>query len=212
MKRLLITSGPTREYLDPVRFLSNASSGKMGCALAKAAIDRGWQVVLVSGPVTVEYPPEAEVHHIVTTTEMLEQALRLFPSCDAVIGAAAPCDFMRKDVPEEKISKTDFPGYVEFTKTPDILAALGDIKRPDQIIVAFALETHDAQQRARLKLERKNADYIVLNGPDAIDSDNIEVEIYSRSEAYFADINGPKEEVAGFILENVFCDSCSQLC
>ena len=204
MKRLLITSGPTREYLDPVRFLSNASSGRMGCALAKAAIDRGWQVVLISGPVAIEYPPEVELHHVVSTAEMLEQALRLFPDCDAVIGAAAPCDYMPKIVSEQKLSKSDFFGCVEFVETPDILASLGKIKRPDQIIVAFALETHDVRNRAMQKMERKNADYIVLNGPNAINADEMEVELFCRSGAYFPQFHGLKEEVALFVLEKVF--------
>ena len=203
MKRLLITSGPTREYLDPVRFLSNASSGKMGCALAKAAIDRGWQVVLVSGPVTIEYPPEAELHRVVSTAEMLEQALRLFPDCDAVIGAAAPCDYMPKIASEKKLSKAGFSGCFEFAETPDILAALGKIKRPDQMIVAFALETHDAQNRAMLKMERKNADYIVLNGPKAINADEVEITLYCRCGKCFPQFHGPKEEAASFILEKI---------
>ena len=203
MKRLLITSGPTREYLDPVRFLSNASSGKMGCALARAAIDRGWQVVLVSGPVTVEYPPEAEIHHVVSTAEMFEQALRLFPDCDAVIGAAAPCDYMPKIASEKKLSKSGFSGCVEFAETPDILAALGKIKRPDQIIVAFALETHDAHNRAMLKMEHKNADYIVLNDPKAINADEVEITLYCRCGKCFPQFHSPKEEAASFILEKI---------
>ena len=204
MKRLLITSGPTREYLDPVRFLSNASSGKMGCALARAAMERDWQVVLVSGPVSVEYPPEAKLYRVVSTAEMLEQALRLFPDCDAVIGAAAPCDYMPKTMSEKKLSKAGFSGCVEFVETPDILAALGKIKRPDQIIVAFALETDDAQNRAMRKMECKNADYIVLNGPSAINADETEITLYCRCGKIFPQFHGPKEEVASFILDNTF--------
>ena len=204
MTRLLITSGPTREYLDPVRFLSNASSGKMGRALAKAAIAKGWEAVLVSGPVAIEYPPEIELYHVVSTAEMLKQTLRLFPDCDAVIGAAAPCDYKPKIFSEKKLSKFDFSGCMEFAETPDILAALGKIKRSNQTIVAFALETHDAQNRAMLKMERKNADYIVLNGPNAINAEETKIELYCRSENSFSPFSGRKDEIAEFILEKIF--------
>ncbi|MCL2304735.1 MAG: phosphopantothenoylcysteine decarboxylase [Planctomycetaceae bacterium] len=197
----MITSGPTREYLDPVRFLSNASSGKMGCALANAALQTGWEVVLISGPVLVEYPKEIELHSVVSTEEMHDWALRLFPNCDMVIGAAAPCDYRPKNVSEKKLSKSDFSGLIELVETPDILAALGQIKRPEQILVAFALETHEAKSRALQKMRRKNADFIVVNSPDAINSEETRFDIYDRSEKRICSMNGSKKQLAERLFE-----------
>jgi len=139
---ILITSGPTREYFDPVRYLTNGSSGRMGAALAKAVVRQGNLPIIVSGPVAISYPPEAEVHWIETTEQMLEQCLLLFPRCVGVIGAAAPCDFKPVAFSEHKISKPkEGKISLHFSETPDILAALGTIKRSDQWSVAFALET-----------------------------------------------------------------------
>ena len=200
-KRLLITSGPTREYLDPVRFLSNASSGKMGCALATAALKIGWEAVVVSGPVAVEYPPGIELYPVVSTEEMYESALRLFPGCDIVIGAAAPCDYRPKNVSEKKLSKSDFSGILELAETRDILASLGQIKRSGQILVAFALETHDAQNRALQKMRQKNADFIVVNSPAAIHADETAFEVYDRAGAAVRSMNGSKKRLADQLLE-----------
>src|SRR5262245_15178857 len=105
MARILITSGPTRQYLDPVRYLTNASSGRMGRALAEAALQLGHQVVVVSGPVSVSYPAAAEVRQIISTEELLAVCQELFPDCDGAIGAAAPCDYRPVRVAEHKISK-----------------------------------------------------------------------------------------------------------
>lgn len=181
MKRLLITSGPTREYLDPVRFLTNGSSGRMGAALATAAIEIGWEVIVVSGPVFVSYPRSVEQYHVVSTQEMFDASILLFPECDAVIGAAAPCDYRPKIFSEKKISKFDFHGMMEFVETPDILAALGRLKRKDQKIIAFALETHNPRENAIKKMQRKNADWIVLNGPRAIEAEQSVAEILDRN-------------------------------
>ncbi len=194
--RILITSGPTREYLDPVRFLSNASSGQMGRALAAAALERGGEVVLVSGPVETDYPGELEVHRILTTEEMLKECLRLFPGCDAVIGAAAPCDYRPKTYSETKLSKSAFGGMLELVETPDILAALGKIKRPNQRIVAFALETDNAREKALAKLRKKNADFIVLNDPTVIGSPEAAVEILDPGGTMVEGLRGDKTEIA----------------
>jgi len=173
MKRILITSGATREYLDPVRYITNGSSGKMGAALAEAVLHQGNMPVIVSGQATVSYPQGAEVHRVITTEDMLKCCLELFPSCAGVIGAAAPCDFRPVAFSAQKISKTkDGSGLtLQFTETPDILAALGKIKRPDQWSVAFALETQDGIARANEKLKQKNCNFVVLNFPDSIDND-----------------------------------------
>src|SRR5689334_15998371 len=109
LARILITSGPTRQYLDPVRYLTNASSGRMGAALAEAALASGHEVVIVSGPVDVAYPQAARVERVVSTEEMLVAARREFPSCDGLIGVAAPCDYRPVMVAASKIAKTGTP-------------------------------------------------------------------------------------------------------
>lgn len=201
--RILITSGPTREYLDPVRFLSNSSSGKMGRSLAAAALARGHEVVLLSGPVSIAYPEGVELHRVNTTEEMFTEALAIFPSCDLVIGAAAPCDYRPKRVSETKLSKSDFSGTLQLEETPDILAALGKMKRENQKIVAFALETHEGHERARKKLQRKNADFIVLNTPQALDADTSRLEILARTGDSLGVFEGSKAELAEIILDKV---------
>ena len=102
MAHILLTSGPTRQYLDPVRYLTNGSSGRMGRALAAAAIELGHDVTIVSGPVAIEYPPAAKVHPVISTEELLEACQRLFPQCDGAIGAAAPCDYRPRKVAERQ--------------------------------------------------------------------------------------------------------------
>ncbi|HKD38301.1 MAG TPA: phosphopantothenoylcysteine decarboxylase, partial [Pirellulales bacterium] len=164
MPRILITSGATRQYLDPVRYLSNASSGRMGRAIAEAAIARGHDVVVVSGPVEVAYPPAAEVISIVSTEEMLSECRRVFPQCDGLIGVAAPCDYRPVKVEPQKIHRTGGPLVLELHETPDIVATLAAAKRPDQWVVGFALETEDHRLRALAKLESKSCDLIVVNG------------------------------------------------
>jgi phosphopantothenoylcysteine decarboxylase/phosphopantothenate--cysteine ligase len=203
MARILITSGPTRQYLDPVRYLTNGSSGRMGRALAQAALDEGHEVVVVSGPVAVDYPRGAEVHPIVSTEELLETCQRIFPRCDGVIGAAAPCDYRPMKVEQHKISKTGQPIVLELIETPDVMATLGATKRPGQWLVGFALETDDQRFRALTKLERKSCDLIVLNGPAAMDALDNQVEVLDKSGAVVAALHGTKESVAREILATI---------
>ena len=200
MARILITSGPTRQYLDPVRYLSNASSGRMGCALARAAIDAGHEVVVVSGPVNLDYPEPAKVIPVVSTAEMLEAAMGVFGDCDGMIGVAAPCDYRPVGVAQEKIAKNGDFLTIKLAETPDIVAVLGDVK-VSQWMVAFALETEDRHIRAMQKLERKNCDLIVLNGPEAMFSHNTRVEIIDTRGRILADISGTKAEVAIGVFE-----------
>ena len=198
MPRILITAGPTREFWDPVRYLSNASSGKMGAALAKAALNAGFEVTLVSGPVTCKYPEAAEVIRVTTTDEMLHACLRVFPDCVGAIGAAAPCDFRPRTMSAEKIKKNGAsPMTLELIPTTDICAELGKIKRHDQWLVPFALETvENGKSHALDKLRRKNGDMIILNGPQAIMDDQAEVEILNTTGATLATVSGSKESVA----------------
>lgn len=195
MAHILITSGPTRQYLDPVRYLSNASSGRMGRALAAAALRAGHDVTVVSGPVALSYPDGATVLPVVSTEEMLAACQSVFPQCDGLIGAAAPCDYRPRQVASQKISKTGGPLAVELVETPDIIATLAAGKR-GQWMVAFALETADCHLRAMQKLERKACDLIVLNGPAAIHSDDTAIEVLDRGGAVLLDVSGSKETVA----------------
>jgi phosphopantothenoylcysteine decarboxylase/phosphopantothenate--cysteine ligase len=199
MSRILITSGPTRQYLDPVRFLTNASSGRMGAALAEAAIGAGHQVVIVSGPVEVAYPAEAEVINILSTEEMLENCLNIFPDCDGLIAAAAPCDYRPKAVAKHKIRKTGDALSLELLETPDVVASLSKIKNR-QWMVAFALETEDKHLRAMQKLERKSCDLIIVNGPEAVHAVETSVEILDAAGEVVAAFSGGKREVGREIL------------
>lgn len=203
MARILITSGPTRQYLDPVRYLTNASSGRMGSALAAAALESGHEVVIVSGPVSVQYPEAAEVIDVVTTQEMLEVAHREFETCDGVIGAAAPCDYQPKKIETQKIAKTGKPIELHLIETPDVVATLGERKRFDQWVVGFALETEDRRFRAIVKLEKKHCDLMISNGPSAIDSDDNEVELIDSEGEVVTQVSGSKREVAIKILAEI---------
>jgi phosphopantothenoylcysteine decarboxylase/phosphopantothenate--cysteine ligase len=195
MSRILITSGPTRQYLDPVRYLSNASSGRMGAALAAAALDDGHQVVVVSGPVGVTYPAEAEVVPVVSTEDMLAACLKVFPTCDGLIAVAAPCDYRPIAVAPQKIRKTGNSLRLELVETPDVVAALAAV-RTTQWMVAFALETEDPRMRALQKLERKSCDLIVLNGPQAIQAADTRVEILDKNGQVLGSFAGDKNDVA----------------
>jgi len=200
MAHILITSGPTRQYLDPVRYLSNASSGKMGASLAQAALDLGHDVTIVSGPVAIKYPDAATVVDVISTQEMLDAAGKAFPKCDGVIAAAAPCDFKPKDIAEQKIKKSSQTLELQFVPTVDILAELGSSKRTNQWSVGFALETEDGPARALKKLVKKNCDLIVLNGPTAIDSSENQIDIIAPAGEVALSVAGRKETVAKEIL------------
>lgn len=199
MARILITSGPTRQHLDPVRYLTNASSGRMGAALAKAALEQGHEVVVVSGPVEVEYPAGAKVVPVVSTEEMLESSRKEFDSCDGMIGAAAPCDYRPLHVEEGKISKTGSPLLLELIETEDVVATLGAAKG-SRWVVGFALETEDHRLRALAKLERKCCDLIVSNGLEAMESLENSVEILDSTGAVINAFAGSKVRIASQIL------------
>ena len=203
MARILITSGPTRQYLDPVRYLTNGSSGRMGRALAEAALSLGHEVTIASGPVAIEYPAGAKVVPVISTEELLDACQRLFPQCDGAIGAAAPCDYRPHRVAEHKLAKTGQPLMLELLETPDVMATLGAAKRPDQWLVGFALETDDQRFRALTKLEKKSCDLIVLNGPAAMDALGNQVEVLDRTGSIVASVGGSKEAVAREILRAI---------
>lgn len=200
MARILITSGPTRQYLDPVRYLSNASSGQMGACLAVAALAGGHDVVIVSGPVLVEYPAAARVVSVISTEEMLVAAVAEFEHCDGLIGAAAPCDYRPIEVADHKLRKTGQSLELKLVETPDVVATLGRQKRAAQWTVGFALETEDARFRALAKLQRKCCDLVVLNGVAAINSTENQVEIIEPGGQVVEMIGGTKQDVADRIL------------
>ncbi len=200
MARILITSGPTRQYLDPVRYLSNASSGQMGACLAVSALAGGHEVVIVSGPVLVEYPAAARVVSVISTEEMLGAAVAEFEHCDGLIGAAAPCDYRPIEVADHKLRKTGQSLELKLVETPDVVATLGRQKRAAQWTVGFALETEDARFRALAKLERKCCDLVVLNSVAAINSTENQVEIIEPGGQVVEMINGTKQNVADRIL------------
>ena len=165
--RFIVTAGPTREHLDDVRFLTNASSGRMGFAIAQAAARRGHSVDLVAGPVSLPEPRGVRVHRVTSTQEMYEAARKLFPRADCLIGAAAPADFTPVRRIKGKAKKAESSLTLQLKPTVDILATLGRAKSR-QVIIAFALEVQSPLKNAVLKLRRKNADAIVLNSPAAI--------------------------------------------
>lgn len=199
MTRILITSGPTRQYLDPVRYLTNASSGRMGAALATAVIEAGHQAVIVSGPVDLRYPAGAQVIPVVSTEDMLAACRQVFPSCDGLIAAAAPCDYRPFEVAREKIHKSGRPLLLELAETPDIVATVA-AEKGSRWVVAFALETENPQARAMQKLERKGCDLIVLNGPESLDADETRVEVLGRDGQVHGCFSGSKAAVAGELL------------
>ncbi|MCG0274675.1 MAG: bifunctional phosphopantothenoylcysteine decarboxylase/phosphopantothenate--cysteine ligase CoaBC [Thermosediminibacteraceae bacterium] len=162
-KRILITAGPTREPIDPVRFISNRSSGKMGYALAEAAVERGGEVILISGPTCLPQPAGLFKYIAVETAQdMKEQVLKFFPWSDVVIKAAAVADYKPKCYSERKIKKKDSEMVLELTKNPDILKELGE-KKDKQLLVGFAAETDEIKENALEKLRQKNLDLIVVN-------------------------------------------------
>jgi phosphopantothenoylcysteine decarboxylase/phosphopantothenate--cysteine ligase len=200
MSRILITSGPTRQYLDPVRYLTNASSGRMGAALAAAAIEAGHEVVIVSGPVDVAYPETVEVIPVVSTEEMAEACLEVFPHCDGLIAVAAPCDYRPVVVAPQKIRKTGELLTLHLVETADVVAALAAVK-DSQWLVAFALETEDLRMRALQKLERKSCNLIVLNGPQGLHGTDTEVEIINAEGEVLGTFSGSKQEVGRSIFQ-----------
>jgi phosphopantothenoylcysteine decarboxylase/phosphopantothenate--cysteine ligase len=178
--RFIVTAGPTREHLDDVRFLTNASSGRMGYAVAREAARRGHHVDLITGPVALRAPRGARLHRATSTQEMYEAARKLFPRADCLIGAAAPADFTPVRRIKGKAKKAASSRLLLLKPTTDILATLGRRKRR-QVIIAFALEVQNPQKNARQKLRRKNADAIVLNSPDAIGALRSDATILLRS-------------------------------
>jgi phosphopantothenoylcysteine decarboxylase/phosphopantothenate--cysteine ligase len=162
-KTVLITAGPTMEAIDPVRYLSNHSSGKMGYALAAAARNAGANVILVTGPVALQAPSGVEVISVQSATQMYDAVLHELPHADIIIKAAAVADYRPKEVLLQKHKKHNNSWQLELIKNPDIAAAVGQRKRPDQLLIGFAAETEQVETYAQDKLERKQMDFIIAN-------------------------------------------------
>lgn len=201
---VLITAGPTQEPLDPVRFLSNRSSGKMGYALATAARDRGARVILISGPVDLAPPDGVETISVRTARQMRDAVMQQLSAASIIIKAAAVADFHLEKVPEQKVKKTQARFSLELSPTPDILAEVGAV-RGDRLLIGFAAETQDLVREAKRKMETKNCDMVVGNLVGAegagFESDENEVTLVTRRGAVIPVPRGPKMEIAHRILD-----------
>lgn len=206
-RTVMVTAGATREPIDPVRFISNRSSGKMGVALAAAAWRRGATVTLVGGALEVAPPPGVALVSVETTEEMAEAVARHLPSADALIMAAAPADFRPARMAEQKIKKSASPESLQLAPTRDILATTTSCRRPGAVIVGFALETENLVANARRKLESKTLDLIVANSAteegSAFGADTNRVTLLGRDGTAEELSTRPKSEVADAILDRV---------
>lgn len=205
-KTVLVTAGPTHEPIDPVRFIANRSSGRMGYALAEAALARGARVILASGPVQIEPPKGAEIYRAITTQDLYDIVMGHADEADCVIQCAAPADFRVDEVAAQKIKRTGDDMLLHLKPNPDISAELGRKKHAGQILVAFAAETNDAVENARGKLVKKNADFVVCNdvtkpGAGFDGNTNIVTIVDSRGEENLPMMS--KRDVADRILDRI---------
>jgi len=182
--RFLITAGPTREYIDPVRYLSNDSSGRMGFALAEAARERGHGVTLVHGPVARPIPSGVRAVSVVSAADMLAACREQWAEQDVLIMAAAVADFRPVRSAFAKIKKSSRQHVLRLRPTVDILADLSGRRRPGQLVVGFALEDRAPRRNAQEKLRRKGLDAIVLNRPEAIGAERSAIEVLVRGQPW----------------------------
>jgi phosphopantothenoylcysteine decarboxylase/phosphopantothenate--cysteine ligase len=206
-KRFLVTAGATREKLDPVRFFSNRSTGKMGYAIAEMAVRRGAEVTLITGPTELPAPPSVRVVDVETALEMRDAVLEHLAWADALVMTAAVADYRPKVVSPTKIKKSDGPVTVEFVRNPDILQEVREHRRKDQWIVGFAAETDQVEENARAKLQRKGLDMIVANDvsqPRAgFASDTNVVSIFEKDGTTTKIGLASKREIADRILDRI---------
>lgn len=203
---VLVTAGPTQEPLDPVRFISNRSSGKMGYALAQVAAERGARVILVSGPVQLAPPPNVQVINVTTAVQMHDAVLGNLRDATIIVKAAAVADYHVSNVPQHKLKKTAMRMSLELDPTPDILAELGR-KKGDRLLIGFAAETENLVESARRKLESKGCDMVVANlvnqDGTGFESDENEVVLLLRTGESIPLSRSPKREIAGRIFDQV---------
>ena len=205
-KKILITAGPTYEKIDPVRFIGNYSSGKMGFALAEECSRRGAKVVLVAGPVSLTCSDRIQRVDVESCKEMYEAAVGEFPNCNAAILCAAVADFRPETIAEQKIKRVGDELLLKLKPTQDIAATIGSMKGEGQRIVAFALETNEEESNAQRKLEKKNADFIVLNSTripgTTFQADDNQITIINK-EGKKSYAKKPKTEVARDIIDEL---------
>ena len=205
-KTILITAGPTYERLDPVRFIGNYSSGKMGFALAENCLLRGAKVILIAGPVSLTCSAAIERIDVESCNEMYNATVREYPKCDAAILCAAVADFRPEQIANHKIKREGDSLALTLMPTQDIAATIGKMKSEKQRLVVFALETNEEERNARKKLERKNADFIVLNSTripgTTFQSDDNQITIISKDRKKVYD-KKPKSEVARDIIDEL---------
>lgn len=200
--RMLVTAGPTREYLDRVRYLSNESSGRMGLALAAAGLERGHRVTIVHGPVALRPPRGARCVPVVSAREMLAACEREWPAHDVLIMAAAVADYTPGSTLPFKRKKTAKPVNIRLVPTVDILARLSASRTAGQTVIGFALEDRAPRRRALDKLRRKRLDAIVLNRPDAMSSAASTVELLVPGRGWQT-FSGPKRATARRLLRAI---------
>ena len=200
--RILVTAGPTREFFDSVRFISNPSSGKMGYAIAAEAARRGHEVALVSGPVELPDPEGVEVVRVVTAQEMFQIATSLFEHCRAAVMTAAVCDYRPARTIDHKLKKRNRIRPIQLVPTNDICAHLGRVKE-HRVVVGFAMEDHDHHRNAEAKLMRKRCDAIVLNGIGNVAGDSAEIEILTADTGWSGPYAGTKSTVATVVMDLV---------
>ncbi|MDD5687275.1 MAG: phosphopantothenoylcysteine decarboxylase [Elusimicrobia bacterium] len=173
-KKVLITAGPTKEYIDPVRFISNDSSGKMGYFLAEEAKKRGAKTILISGPVNVKPPKGIKVVKVVSALQMFQQVKKYFKQCDIFISCAAVGDYRAEKISKNKIKKTGKPIKLNLIPNPDILLSVvqehKNIRTQESFVIGFSLETENLEENARAKLKKKKLDMIIANGVNTINS------------------------------------------
>ncbi len=197
---ILITAGPTREYVDTVRFISNAASGKMGYAIASEAIRRAHTVTVVSGPVSLPPPAGAEVLSVVTAAEMLDTVMARFVDVHAFIMTAAVCDYRPSRRSERKIKKTKECLSLDLESTVDICARVGRVK-DGRVLVGFAMEDRDHRRSAESKLRNKCCDAIVLNRVDAMGQNESTIEVLRAVGGWSDAISGTKPDLARHIVD-----------
>lgn len=205
-KTVLITAGPTYEAIDPVRFIGNHSSGKMGFSLAEEAVKRGAKVILISGPTSQKTDHKnIEIHRVTSAKEMYDEVFKYYEKVDIAIASAAVADYAPKIVAKEKIKKSEEEFTIELVKNPDILKTMGE-KKTHQFLVGFALETQNEEENAKSKLQKKNLDMIVLNSlrdeGAGFQKDTNKVKILTHSEQKEFSLKS-KDEVAKDILDFV---------
>ncbi|MBN1985177.1 MAG: hypothetical protein JW761_02675 [Prolixibacteraceae bacterium] len=206
-KKILLTVGPTREFLDPVRFITNESSGKMGFAIAEELQKENVELVIISGPVNIHLKvPEENIKKVSTALEMYEACQKHFSKVDIAIFTAAVADYRPKHQATSKIKKDGDIAMVEFVKNPDIAAEFGKIKLPHQISVGFALETDNVIENAQKKLTKKGFDMIVINSPnpgEGFGYDTNKVLIHIKGQNIQDYPLKPKSEVARDIVDKI---------